>query len=239
MADAEDIASRTKQLIQEYVDEHWASNQSVCYFSSIGVYLSRTAPESRAVLTNGLGEFLRQNPVVRVVQFPNVVQKIGAIPLSADLPEDVRELFSRSKSTFGIASRNVYVQEFWDAFIRPIEGTVRNIMVDEANRITVHDGPMEHEVGAFYKIQSADLTPNVPNASTVDKVNATHSAIDAWLQKHSIDPAIFLRTKIRKQDFPTGNRLAQFLNAFEGLSSDDLARIAIPLDILAKLASKK
>ena len=239
MADAEDIASRTKELIQEYVDEHWTSNQSVCYFSSIGVYLSRTVPESRAILTNGLGEFLRQNPVVRVIQFPGVAQKIGAIPLSVALPEDVKDLFLRSKSTSANASRNVYVQEFWDAFIRPIEGSFRNIVVDETNRITVHDGPIEHEAGVAYEIQPQDLTPNIPNSSIADKVNATHSAIDAWLQKYSLDPALFLRARIRRPDFPIGNRLAQFLNAIDGLSSDDLARIVIPLDVLVKLASKK
>ena len=80
MADAEDIASRIRQLIQEYVGEHWASNQSVCYFSSIGVYLTHTVPERRAVLTKGLGEFLRKILVVRVVQFPDVAQKIGPYP---------------------------------------------------------------------------------------------------------------------------------------------------------------
>ena len=239
MADREDITSRTTQLVQEYVDKHWASNQSVCYFSSIGVHLSRAVPESRAVLTKGLGELLRQNPVVRVVQFPGVAQKIGAIPLSVDLPDDVRELFSRTKSTFGIASSNVYVQEFWDAFIRPIEGPFRNIVVDESNRITVHDGPVEHDAGAVYTIQSEDLTPNTPNVSIADRVKATHSAIDVWLQKHSLDPTVFLRAKLRKQDFPGGNRLAQFLSAFDGLSSDELARTQIPLDILIKLASKK
>ena len=216
MADADDIASRTKQLIQKYVDEHWASNQSVCYFSSIGVYLSRTAPESRAVLTKGLGEFLRQNPVIRVIQFPNVAQKIGAIPLSVDLPEDVRELFSRSMSTFGITSRNVYVQEFWDAFIRPIDGTVRNIVVDEVNRITVHDGPIEHEAGTVYEINPEDLTPHLSNAPIVDKVNSTHSAIDAWLQKHSLDPSVFVRAKIRKQDFPNWQSFITVLERVRG-----------------------
>ena len=91
----EDIASRTKKLIQDYADNHWYSTQSACYFSSIGVHLSRTAPETRVALTNGLGEFLRQNPVVRVVQYPGVSQKIGAIPLSAPLPEDIKTLFCK------------------------------------------------------------------------------------------------------------------------------------------------
>lgn len=239
MADAQDIASKTKQLIQDYVEEHWASTQSACYFSSIGTHLSHTAPESRAALPNGLGEFLRQNPVVRVVQFPGIAQKIAAVPLSVALPEDVRDLFLQNKSTAAVVNRAVYVQEFWDAFIRPIEGPIRNIMVDDAGRVTVRDGTIQHEAGTVYEITSQDLTPNFPNSSIAEKVNATHSAIDTWLQKHSLDPTLFLRARVRRRDFPFDNRLAQFLNAIEGLSPDDLARIELPLDILVKLATKK
>ena len=145
----------------------------------------------------------------------------------------------RSKSAFANANRNVYLQEFWGAFIRPIEGSFRNIVVDDTDRITVHDGPIEHEAGTAYEILPQDLTPNIPNSSVADKVNATHSVIDNWLHKYSLDPALFLRVRIRRRDFPIDSRLAQFLNAIDGLPSDDLARIEIPLDILVKLASKK
>ena len=239
MADEEEITSKTKQLIKDYVEEHWANNQSACYFSSIGVHLSRISPESKAALINGLSEFLRQNPIVRVIQFPGVAQKIAAIPLSAPVPEDVRDLFLQTKSTAALASRNVYVQEFWDAFIRPIEGSIRNIVVDDANRITVLDGSVEHEAGAVYEIHPQDLTPSVSDSSIADKVSATHSAIDNWLQKHSLNPSAFLRARTRRQDLSVDNKLVQFLNAIEDLSQDDLARIQLPLDVLVKLASKK
>ena len=239
MADIEAIATKTKQLIQEYVDEHWNNTQTVCYHSSIGTYLNRIAPESRAALPRGLGEFLRQNPVVRVVQFPGVAQKIGAVPLSVALPENIAELFSRNIPTPNMENRNVYLQDFWEAFIRPIEGDSRFILVDEADHIAVHDGTLDQENGEAYEIQPQDLTTSIPNGSIADKVKATHSAIDAWLKKHSLDSAVFLRPRTRKQDFATSNRLTKFLSAFDGLSSDDLARIEVPLDILFKLASKK
>ena len=239
MVDVEEVESKTKQLIQDYVEEHWASTQSACYVSAIGVHLVQTAPESRDVLTNGLVEFLRQNPIVRVIQFPGVSQKIAAIPLSVALPEDVRKLFSGSKSTYTDVNRKYYVQEFWDAFIRPIEGSVRHIVVDDSNRITVHDGPIEREAGAVYNIEPQDLASNSPSSSIADKVKGTHSVIDTWLQKHSLDHTIFLRARERRWDFPAGNRLAQLLSAIDGLPPDDLARVKLPLDILVKLASKR
>ena len=239
MADIEAIATRTKQLIQEYVEEHWGNTQTVCYHSSIGSYLNRVAPESRAALPKGLGEFLRQNPVVHVVQFPGVAQKIGAVPLSVALPENITELFLRNTPTPEMENRNVYLQNFWEAFIHPIEGNSRYILVDEANRIIVHDGPLDHANSEAYEIQLQDLTNSIPDGSIADKVKATHTAIDAWLKKHSLDSAVFLRPRIRKQDFAVSDRLTKFLSAFDGLSSDDLARIEIPLDILFKLTSKQ
>lgn len=112
-------------------------------------------------------------------------------------------------------------------------------MVDDANRITVHDGSMQHDTGAVYQIEPQDLTPSMPTSSIADKASATHSVIDTWLEKHSLDPAKFLRARTWGRDFPVDNRLVQLLNVIEGLSPDDLARISLPLDVLVKLAAKR
>jgi len=239
MAESEDITSKTKRSIQDYVDKHWANTQAVCYFSSIGIYLNRIVPESRVVLSKGLAEFLRQNPVVRVVQFPEVEQKIGAVPLSVALPKDIRELFPRNRLSSDSRNRNVYLQEFWEAFIRPIEKPPRYVLVEAAGHISVHDGPIDDERGGIYEIQPHDLTPDLPDGSITDKVNATHSAIDAWLTEHSLDPSLFLRPRSPQHNFSAASSLAKLMAALDCLSPDDLARIQIPLDILFKLISKK
>ena len=239
MDDAEEIATKTKQAIQDFVNDHWNQCESASYFSSIGIHLRRTIPESRTALPNGLGDFLRQNPVVRVVQFPGIPQKIGAVPLSVELPGDIRELFSHRTSTSPYSNRSHYLQEFWDAFIRPIDDSVRSIVVDKENRITVHEGRVQNCSGTLYTIEPQDLPRNVPNSSIAEKVSATHSAIDAWFQKHSVDPNTFRRAKLRKRSFAADNNLGQFLSAIEALPKEDLARIKMPLDILTKLASQK
>lgn len=239
MADREGTESEVRRLIEEFVQQHWSRTQTVCYLSSIGVHLNQTAPENRIFLSKGLGDFLRQNPVVRVVQFPGVEQKIGAVPLSVSIPDNVVELFSRNRLTTGSQHRNVYLQEFWNAFIRPIENFPRFVLIDDSNRITVRDDTVEIESSKAYEILPQDLTVSVPDGSIADKVSATHSAIDTWLEKHSLDPAIFLRPTIRRHGITTGSNLEKFLSAFEGLSTDDLARIEVPLDILVKLISRK
>ena len=239
MVDREDAESTIKKLIEEYVDDQWKSTESVCYLSSLGVRLNQTALENRDVLSKGLREFLRQNPVVRVVQFPSVAEKVGAIPLSVPLPEDVRELFTINKSSFGLQNRNVYVQEFWEAFIRPIEGHSRYIVVNEPGSMAISEAPPDDETKMVYEITEQDLTNGIPGESILEKVNATHSAIDTWLKKNSLNHGIFLRPRGGKKNFSVDNRLAIFLRAFDGLSSEDLARVHLPLDIVLKLITKK
>ena len=239
MVEKDEIESKIETTIEEFVGDHWENTQSVCYLSSIGVYLNVTLRDSRAVLSKGLREFLRQHPVVQVVQFPGVEQKIGAVPLSVAMPDDIRELFSRQKKTSFAQNRNVYSQEFWSAFIRPIEALPRYVLVDETKGITIRDGSADGEGCEVYEITPQDLTTRLPDGSIADKVDATHSAIDNWLEKHSLEPSVFLRPRRPKQDVAVDGRLVRFIAAFDGLPHEDLSRIKIPLDILVKLNSKK
>ena len=239
MVERDEIESTIEKTIEEFVGEHWASTQSVCYLSSIGIYLNVTVPGSRAVLSKGLREFLRQNPVVQVVQFPGVEQKIGAVPLSVSLPDDIKELFSPQKQASFPQSRNVYAQNFWDAFIRPIEGVPRYVVLDESEGVTIREASVAGESGEAYEITPQDLTTRLPDGSIADKVNATHAAISNWLEKHSLEPGPFLRPRRQKQDITVDGRLARFISVFDELSREDLSRISIPLDILVKLNSEK
>ena len=116
MADEEDIASRTKELIHDYVEAHWTRKPIRLLFLVLSeltyvIPLPKVEQYCPMVLAN----FCANIPIVRVIQYPGVAQKIAAIPLSVDVPEDLRDLFSQSKSATANANRNVYLQEFWDA----------------------------------------------------------------------------------------------------------------------------
>lgn len=239
MVESTEIESKIKELIEKFVSSHWERNQSVCYLSTIGLYLNAEIPGCRVAFPMGLREFLRQNPVVQVVEFPGVEQKIGAVPLSVTLPDDVRELFSRrSQPSVLKRQRPAYVQEFWDAFFRPIEGHSRYVVLEEAGRVTVSDELPDEESGVAYEITRQDLTDSLPNEPIASKVEATHSAIDSWLEKQSLEPRVFARSRRQRRDIVVGSRLASLIGAFHGLPDEDLARMSIPLDILIKLNSK-
>ena len=239
MLDREGAERAILQLIEQFVDEHWSKTKTVCYLSSLGIRLNEATPESRLVLSKGLREFLRENPVVRVVQFPSIAEKVGAIPLAAPVPEDVRELFSSKRSATEWQDRKVYIQEFWKAFIRPIEGEFRYVVVYESGNISVREEAPNGDIGKAYKIEKQDLTSSTPWATVVEKVDGTHSAIDAWLKKNSLDYGIFLRPRGSRRHSSTDRKLVEFLSAFEDLSPEDLARVNVPLDIIVKLLARK
>lgn len=238
MINQDKTESKIKQTIERFVSSHWDQSQSVCYLSSIGLYLKHAVPEHREILTSGLKDFLRQNIIVQLVQFPGAEQKIGAVPLSIQLPEDVRELFVGHGSTRYTRERHVYLQEFWNAFISPIEGCARYVVIDGSGAVTVSEGPDDSEIQNAYEIVNRDLTATPPGGSIGDKVNATHSAIDNWLNKHSLERATFLRPERSMHDSTVDHRLANVFAAFDSLTTEELARIKIPLDILIKLCSK-
>lgn len=231
--------SEIAELIETFVSKHWASAHSACYLSTIGAYLNATVPDCRSVLSTGLMDFLRQNPVIQVVQYPGIAQKVGAVPLSVTLPDDVRELFSHPKLAPYSNVRNVYLQEFWDAFFRPIEGHQRYVLLGDDGRVRISDESLDSEFGDAYEITREDLSVSLPNEPIADKVNATHAAIDRWLEKNSLDAWRFVRPGGKRQDAVVGSRLARLIEALEGLPPEDLSRIRLPLDVLVKLNSRE
>ena len=239
MVESAEVESKIRELIEKLVGDHWERSQSVCYLSMIGLYLNTQISGYRSALPMGLREFLRRNPIVQVVEFPGVDMKVGAVPLSVSLPDDVRELFSQdSESRMLRTPRTAYVEDFWHAFFRPIEGHSRYVVLDDLERVTVHENPPDGQSGVVYEIRPQDLSTSLPNEPIANKIDATHSAIDRWIKRHSLEPRLFARTRRRTRDSVVGRRLASLISAFRGLPEEDLSRISIPMDVLIKLNSR-
>ena len=239
MVESSEIESKIRSLTEEFVSDHWERDHSVCYLSTIGIYLNEKILGFRDAIAMGLREFLRQNPVVQVVEFPGIEQKIGAVPLSVSLPDDIRELFSRpSEEVASKSQRTAYVQEFWDAFINPIAGDSRYVILDEGGQVTVRDDLPDNQSGLAYEITRQDLSASPPNQPIATKVDVTHSAIDSWLEKQSLEAQVFARPRAQRPHVKVGSRLSRLLGVLDGLREEDLSRIKIPLDILMKLNSR-
>lgn len=237
MTDSKQAEVETSKFIESFVQQHWDEQGSACYLSNLGSKLKKDVPESQKVIADGLHEYLRRNPIVKVVQHPEIKQKIGAIPLSVTVPDRIEDLFGKKASSSSDWKWGSYEQVFWDAFIKPIDGEVRFVCLNDTG-VEVSDGQASEKKEGCYEITSEDLTRDLAGATIAERVAATHEAINTWLDKNALQQETFSAPKksLRRSD---GDRLDQFLTVFESLSEEDLARISLPLDILLKLSSKK
>lgn len=229
----------TTEFIRNFVQQYWDDYEVVCYLSELGLRLKKEVPESKSFLSEGLRDFLRQNPIVTVIEHPGIKQKIGAIPLSVTPPEDITELFRRKTNESKSDAKPAYVQNFWDAFIKPIENSPRIICIEQDGNITVTDGVMTSKSDGCYEVTENDLTVKRQGGTIAEWVAATHKAIDAWLQKYTLPPKAFTSVGSLRKKQDVNGRLSSLLTAFEGMPQEDLARIKIPMDILINMISRK
>lgn len=239
MTDQDSPETKTSKLIEEYVQQHWDDKGTAHYLSNLGSRLKKELPDSQKVIADGLAEFIRRNPVVKVVQHPQIYQKIGAVPLSVDVPEQIEELFAKkaSSSSSSDGRWGSYEQAFWDAFIKPIDGQVRFVCFDDAG-IEVSDGQPIANKGKCYEIRAEDQTKELSGVTISERVAATHEAINTWLEKNALGQEVFSAPK-QSTSRRVGGRMDEFFDLFGGLREEDLARISIPMDIIFKLSSKK
>ena len=234
MTDSTNAESETSKFIEDFVQKHWEQQQSACYLSILGYRLKNDLPDSQNVIADGLHEYLKQNEIVRVIQHPEIVQKVGAVPLSVQPDERIEDMFSKKAGSSSDQKWRSYDKAFWDAFINPIKkGEVRSVHL-HGTGIEVSDRPESETKNDCYKITSENLTKAPDSATISERVTATHQAIEVWLEKNRLQPDAFRPPQRRSSD-----RLEDFFNVFTGFSKEDLSRITIPLVILFKLSSKK
>lgn len=237
------IEQKTKDFIVKTVQNHWDETKNVLMLSTLGVELKKNVPESGEVLREGLSEYLRQNYLVHVVQFPKIFQKVGAVPLSVTVPDDPSPLFKPPRKTAPNDKKPTYKQAFWDSFIEELEaGKVRVITCKPDGELEINDIEESDasENGNTFIVRQDDITKAGVDLSNADKAKATSLKIEDWLKLHTADRKLFLRplkTNLRPEG--ASGRLVSLLNAFEGLPESDLARIEIPLDILAKIVKSQ
>ncbi len=236
----QDLAEKaTSAFIEDFVKKYWEDHKTVCYLSTLGLRVKHDVPESKLALSTGLHDFLRQNPIVKIVEYPGIKQKVGAVPLSIDIPDDVTNLFGTNRPKTSPGEMPSYDQEFWDAFIRPIDGGARFVCINQDGIVTVSNEKIQQMEVQCYEILPQDLTKSCSGGEISDRVASTHDAINSWLKKHSLEQRSFIPRKKRKLETAASSRLGAFLSAFDGISREDMARIEIPLDILVKLNSGK
>lgn len=225
---------QTNNFIETAVKEHWDSYTRALLMSNLGVFLKKNVPESDSVIKTGIKKYLQQWPIVQEVQFPGIKEKIGLVPLGVDLPDDVTELFAKKNANPFEFRRPVYQQDFWRAFFRPLE-SVRFVVIKNDDDIAIVEGKQLEQDSGAYEVLSSDIVSTSAGSKLAEKVEATHQKIDAWLDRYSLKPSLFLKKRMMKNTKEGEGKLFMLREAFYDLSPEEQSRISIPVDILLKL----
>ena len=219
---------RLDREIADLVQKHWEAHDTPLLLSQLGSRISR---ENAAIIKNesgNLATYLRDRLADRV----EVIQSGQNQAIIAAIPANVRKDSNIDVDAMlvGTSRRLVFPRfhpAFWAAFVKEPAPRTRRY-------VSVGPPPRFHEL-------SDDTTPSDADATEVaseyivgdDDVAAVHSSIKRWLIANSLDESLFLADReSRRKQLPSDDLLGRLIVA---LTSEELKRMSIPLDIVSKL----
>lgn len=220
-------------FIIKTVESYWNDHQRAYLLSSLGTLLKREFDDTAIFFPKGVKDFLREWPLVQLVQHPEINEKTGLIPANVPVPKDIPALFIKGKFVSPKELHVSYVQHFWNAFFQPLEkARYVSVAKDGSFDITENEPDSEKQ---NYEITAADIVPDDPSIPMQDKVSATRDKIKSWLSRNSLDATQFARNISRKGERLPTNNMEMLKQVFSKLSQHDQSRISIPVDIILKL----
>jgi hypothetical protein len=209
--------ARIKRRIQSLIQEHFDSGSGDLYLSRLGAQLGGDRILLEKLTGRKLSEFVRNNfdyEIGRGGQKNNVLFLVapGAIEKPSERP--VRR----------------YLPRFWAAFAVPLSASEQR----HINLVSMRFGPDPAILGGA----NEDVRP-IPDQYIAHR-NASGSAaetaarIEAWLDSQQLDAERFAVKRQR------ADRHGSVLDALlQALSTEDLKRISLPLDIVKTLSERR
>ena len=220
-----DIGERIVQLVEEC----WQEHQMPLLLSRLGTQDDGRIAEVVRQQAGGLADYLRTSlsDRVRVVQHSTKSMVIGAIPRHAAATLDgaydaiLEKTFSRTESSY-----LRFLPAFWTAFRKPLaEGSRRYVSLREP--IHFLDTSSTPQLEEYAEIQRRCIVGF--DADTAEVLQS----LEKWLTSNDLDIAHFVSTRKMEKNRPPSNDLLDRL--LRALGPDDLKRISMPLDVVAKL----
>ena len=215
--------------IVDIVQAHWTERHTPLLLSQLGSRISRDDAEKIKGEFENLASYLRHKLAehVHILQSSENPTIIAAIPAEAREDEsiDVNAMLSRTLRRPGSALPRFH-PAFWAAFIKGLDPQTRRF-------ISVGPPPRFQDVsGEETPIDSTEVTSEYIVGSD-DDVAVVHRSIRKWLGDNHLDESPFLAEVASKRpQLPSDDLLGRLLLS---LTSEELKRMSIPLDIVSKL----
>lgn len=228
-----------REFLKKLVADTWSSSGKATLLSVAGMKLSQAGLWPRPGHKSNLASFIREDiPGEFLIEsWPAHPLVHGLFPADTQLDRnDIGKYFVKSSSGVGNSPR--YLPRFWAAFSKPLETDCRRYI--ESNSLVFEDvseeaGQERDESKDWIEVPRDCIGP--PEGHGREKIIV--DKIKNWSMRNGFNISaarideVSLRTKDFKQkNIVTDSLLGKFLAA---LNDKDLARIDMPLDVVAKL----
>jgi len=230
-----------KAFIKELATVTYSQENKGLLLSRVGELIAKQHPELRKVLEGRkLVEFIEKelaDSVNILTSAENNIVKV-ILPTSVNIRGDVSQFFPKRNAT-GISGNKLrYNRAFWAAFSHPIANDSTRLLGFDPQ---VHFEDIEGDVPptTHKKVITQDLViDETKEPDPVKRVQRINEIISNWLQTNAVNVGL-VEAKTEKCLTSTsviGPHKGSLLEVLLGaLGDDDLKRIQMPLDVVAKL----
>ena len=216
--------------IVDIVQEHWGKCSTPLLLSQLGSRISREDMEGIKHEHRNLVTYLRSRLADRLY----VLQSRKNPAITAAMPADAKDDTIDDDTMLSGTLRRPetafprFHPAFWAAFVKELGPQTRRY-------VNIGPPPRFQELSGDTMPSDADATEvaNEYVVGTDEDVAAVHSSIRRWLSDNHLDESHFLaETESQHKQLPSDDLLGKLILA---LTSDDLKRMSIPMDIVSKL----
>ncbi len=223
MSDPSALANR----IAELVTAHWNEHGRPLLLSQLGSADQGEVGKSAKELSTNLAEFIRNHAAdrIRILSGSAYPLVMAAMPVDTEQEGDVDALLARMRERPGTRGPR-YHPAFWAAFRVPLEDGCRRFMT-ACSPLRFEDvASTESMPEGYVEVERQYVADAGADASDVGR------QVAEWLAANGLSRESFLAHKQPSDRLPPNDLLGRLLAA---LDPDDLRRMNIPLDVVAKL----
>jgi hypothetical protein len=227
-----------KQLISNVVAQHWDANGSGILLSTLGQIVKSKHPT--ALIDVKLAQFLDQElaGIVKRISSPeNPIVQV-ALPSSVLTDGDVARFFPTAANKAAKEEIPRYAHAFWAAFYKPLQSDHRRWLSISPTVAFRDTNTTEAPSGFPFEVQRQVIVDETTHPDPTTRSKVIVANIKPWLNGHGISVQEALETPAYRSSglHDTKVRGSSLLDDLLATLSDaDLKRIAMPLDIVAKL----
>lgn len=219
--DSAELADRVAQL----VDEHWHQHGAPILLSQLGNADQGEVAKLARRQSASLAVFIREHlpDRVRIDQGVNHRLVMAAVPAHVQQDVDVDDLLTRT----GAPQPRRFHPAFWAAFRVPLDER-HSRFVSTRLPIRFEDVPSN---GQPQRTDCVEIERQYI-AGAEEDVEEVQRRLEDWLDANGLDGRVYFAAKKATLLLPHDDLLGRLLQA---LDHDDLKRVTIPLDVIAKL----